>query len=464
MKKVNLSMKAIVLLAIIGALFDIQFVYAQDAPENEKTIQKKIIIKEIDDNGNEKITVRELDGDENIDIDAEEGAENQNFSFISIDDNGGKPYLGVGLNANSENGVEVERVRKNSPAEKAGIKQGDRIVAINGAVVKNYEQLMAELGKYQSGQEINLDYSRKDNIKATKVMLGTRDTADSGERRIERRYRYNNNGSATSTNMKHGFLGVTTDKDKKGVKITDITANSAAYYAAFERGDIIYKVDDKEIDDTDDLVEAISSRNAGDMVDISYYRKGEKMKSRVRLGGKQNPTWSQDMGLMMEDAMREAEDVIGNSGDAMNEAGKVMSKSIKEVEKEIRRLKDKVDVKKDVDDKGNKRITVTIEDDDKTAPNVAANDSDTPEYNLSISVFPNQENNTIQILFDNAVKQPITITIADENGKEVFREAVNNFNGSYNKEVTIPRNEGGDYTLQIQQGETTISEKIRVKK
>ncbi|MFZ1496281.1 MAG: hypothetical protein WAS72_04440, partial [Saprospiraceae bacterium] len=71
MKKVNLSMKAIVLLAIIGALFDIQFVYAQDAPENEKTIQKKIIIKEIDDNGNEKITVRELDGDENIDIDAE---------------------------------------------------------------------------------------------------------------------------------------------------------------------------------------------------------------------------------------------------------------------------------------------------------------------------------------------------------------------------------------------------------
>ena len=53
------------------------------------------------------------------------------------------------------------------------------------------------------------------------------------------------------------MLGVTTEKADKGVEIQDITKESAAAKAGLKEGDIITKIDDKKIEDPDDLSEAI---------------------------------------------------------------------------------------------------------------------------------------------------------------------------------------------------------------
>jgi PDZ domain len=66
-------------------------------------------------------------------------------------------FLGISSNNNS---TIVDRVTEGSAAHLAGLRSGDRILAINGIPVSNFDQLRAELAKYQAGDEIELAVSR----------------------------------------------------------------------------------------------------------------------------------------------------------------------------------------------------------------------------------------------------------------------------------------------------------------
>ena len=48
-------------------------------------------------------------------------------------------------------------------------------------------------------------------------------------------------------------------------------------------GDIITRIDDRPVNDTDDLLRALSNYKAGDIVRVTLIRDGEEMTARVRL-------------------------------------------------------------------------------------------------------------------------------------------------------------------------------------
>lgn len=58
------------------------------------------------------------------------------------------------------NGLGVDGVSKGGPAEAAGMKKGDRIVAINGLPVTNIYEYMSRLGKLEAGTMVNVDVIR----------------------------------------------------------------------------------------------------------------------------------------------------------------------------------------------------------------------------------------------------------------------------------------------------------------
>ena len=72
------------------------------------------------------------------------------------------------------------------------------------------------------------------------------------------------------------FLGVTTENDEAGAKITQVTKESAAEKAGLQKGDIITKVGDDKIEDPSDLSEAIGERKPKDEVKITYKRDGKE--------------------------------------------------------------------------------------------------------------------------------------------------------------------------------------------
>ena len=82
---------------------------------------------------------------------------------------------------------------------------------------------------------------------------------------------------------KRAFLGVSTDEAENGLKITEVQKESAADAAGLQEGDIITKVDGKDMKENDDLVETIRAHKPGDEVTIDYLRDGKKKTTKATL-------------------------------------------------------------------------------------------------------------------------------------------------------------------------------------
>ena len=80
------------------------------------------------------------------------------------------------------------------------------------------------------------------------------------------------------------MLGVVTDGDDKGAEIQSITKESAAEKAGLKKGDIITKIDNRKIETTDDVTDAVRAHKPGDKVSITYLRDDKEQKVTAELG------------------------------------------------------------------------------------------------------------------------------------------------------------------------------------
>ena len=93
-----------------------------------------------------------------------------------------------------------------------------------------------------------------------------------------------NQMSLFSEDENRAMLGVTTEGHKMGAEIHSITKESGAEKAGLKKGDVITKIDDKKIESTDDVTEAIRAHKPGDKVSITYTRDGKEQKTTAELG------------------------------------------------------------------------------------------------------------------------------------------------------------------------------------
>jgi len=86
----------------------------------------------------------------------------------------GGPFMGIGLAA-AAGGIQVLRVVPGGPADKAGIKEGDLIISIDGEPVKTRDRLIEILKKHKPGDVIELEVLRRDEKMKIKLELGRRE-------------------------------------------------------------------------------------------------------------------------------------------------------------------------------------------------------------------------------------------------------------------------------------------------
>ena len=79
-------------------------------------------------------------------------------------------------------------------------------------------------------------------------------------------------------------LGVVSEKDAKGAKLTEIMPESAAAKAGFKEGDIITAVDGKKVDGPESLSEQIKAKKPEQEAEITYIRDNKTKKMKVKLG------------------------------------------------------------------------------------------------------------------------------------------------------------------------------------
>jgi len=79
-------------------------------------------------------------------------------------------------------------------------------------------------------------------------------------------------------------LGVASEKNDKGARITSVEDESPAEKAGLKKDDIITKVNDTKVEDSKELYEAIGKYKPEDKVTITYLRDGKEGTASVTLG------------------------------------------------------------------------------------------------------------------------------------------------------------------------------------
>ncbi len=72
-------------------------------------------------------------------------------------------------------------------------------------------------------------------------------------------------------------------KDREGILVSDVVEDSPAEKAGIKPGDIIFKIDDLNIDDSGSLVDYVRKLDPGDKVRIHFLRDGKKKSETVKL-------------------------------------------------------------------------------------------------------------------------------------------------------------------------------------
>jgi thiol-disulfide isomerase/thioredoxin len=88
------------------------------------------------------------------------------------------PWLGVQMDPGSDIGVTVEHVVRGSPAEKAGVRQGDRLVTVDGTKTTAAAQVTRAVGQRKVGESIVVELERRGTPASVTVTLAARPAGD----------------------------------------------------------------------------------------------------------------------------------------------------------------------------------------------------------------------------------------------------------------------------------------------
>ncbi len=214
--------------------------------------------------------------------------------FPSDEENTGA-YLGVDiadvttdrlstLKLKDERGVEVTMVDQDAPAGKAGLKEHDVILSMNGTEVESGAQLRRMIRETPAGRVVTLGVSRDGQPLTLKVQLADRHKSVAwGAKSKDFKFEMPNMPNMSDfdvpvsvvvvhSSIRSGlmvenitpqlgdFFGV---KNGKGVLVRSVEKGSRAEKSGFRAGDVIVRVNSQTVNDTSDFSHAIRSTSSG---------------------------------------------------------------------------------------------------------------------------------------------------------------------------------------------------------
>jgi len=310
----------------------------------------------------------------------------ESFGYSS-EDFGGGSYLGVDtrdvtadrladLKLKEEHGVEVTLVDQDAPAGKAGIKEHDVILTLNGNQVESVEQLRRMIREIPPGRIVNLGISRAGQLMTLKTQLADR----------RQTFALARPGKALSfalpaipalpampalpatpfvpdmdmpvsivvvhSSARSGLMveNLTPQlgdyfgaKDGKGVLVRSVEKGSRAEQAGFRAGDVIVKVNGESISDSGDFTHAVRGRK-GNSVTVSIIRERKEQNLTLTVPDRnQSQLLDTDEDIELPDAdaetvidLGEVQSEIAHLKPEIERAVRLIRPSVEEAAKELR--------------------------------------------------------------------------------------------------------------------------------
>ncbi|MBN1128216.1 MAG: DegQ family serine endoprotease [Chitinispirillaceae bacterium] len=179
-------------------------------------------------------------------------------------------------------GVLIGDVFKGQPADKAGVKRGDIVTAVNGKPVESPNELRNAIAAIHPGKKVPIDILRNGKKQALTVVLSARD-AKSAASNASAGGAASEEGSSDlleKLGIKAGNLSgrqydeLDLDPAVKGVIVLEVQSGSQATAQGIQNNDIIMEVNRTPVKSVKELKLAVKSIKPGDPVLLLIFRNG----------------------------------------------------------------------------------------------------------------------------------------------------------------------------------------------
>lgn len=330
----------------------------------------------------------------------------------SVDRDPCRVFIGVGTSTRSGDGLHVDYIVGNTPAEVSGVQAGDVILALDNVKVSSQSELELERDKHQPGEAFTLHILREGKPLTINAQFKTCSQEDrqkyeaaQARKQVERQEWTNFLRESRQEEKRDPcevFIGIYSHAmDGGGRQIDGIIKGTPAEVSKLQKGDIILALDDVPVRTHAEIIRERDKHQPGDRFMLSIMRNGEYLEVDAQFSAcDEQPVEAETTAAVVE-SQPEMETPAIIPQLAQNKALKV------------------------------------------------------EEWNA----YPNPTFGKLNVQF-RAEAVPTNFQILDASGKTVYEETLNRFDGFYQKQLKLDGNMPGVYVLVVRQGDKIFYNKV----
>lgn len=152
-----------------------------------------------------------------------------------------------------KNGALISKVLENSPAQKAGLKEGDVIRQIDNKNINNIKELLSTVGGLEVGRKVKIMVVRDKKQLVTEVEIGERPQDVEGAEHAESLDKWR---GLSVEDLTSDIAKRFKTEEKKGVMVIEVEPGSSADQAGIIPGDIILEINKEAVKNIPDYQKA----------------------------------------------------------------------------------------------------------------------------------------------------------------------------------------------------------------
>ncbi|MDC0048955.1 PDZ domain-containing protein [Verrucomicrobia bacterium] len=182
-----------------------------------------------------------------------------------------RPMLGVRMNESAGN-IVIDKVYANSPAQKAGIMDGDQILRVDGIEADQMSDVVEKVASSKVGNKIEIQVRRGEEEKTFSVRLVSWEDLASGLGKEQEKT------PPSSDEPSRPELGIILDAEAEaeGAVVFEVIENSLAASSGFMAGDVVKEINGAKINGAEEMASSIRSADLGKRIRFAVQRKGQE--------------------------------------------------------------------------------------------------------------------------------------------------------------------------------------------